>query len=96
MVSSEIKSCIFGINSENKFEELKWSNNNSTTLFKTNGGEIFTLKMYREKEFASAFVKVKRTAVINENSSGFIKAKIIFWSVCELFVLSAYSVSSLM
>ena len=76
LVSSDIKSFIFGINSENKFEEVKRSNNNSFILLETNSGEIFTLKMYRQKEFASAFVKLRRTAVINENSSGFIKAKI--------------------
>ena len=46
------------MNSENKFEEVKRLNNNSTILFKRNGGEIFKLQMCREKEFASAFVKV--------------------------------------
>ena len=34
LVSSDIKSCIFETNSENKFEEVKRLNNNSTILFK--------------------------------------------------------------
>ena len=44
LVSSDIKSCIFGISSENEFEKVKRSNNNSTILLKTNSGEILTLE----------------------------------------------------
>ena len=55
LVSSDIKSCIFGISSENEFEKVKRSNNNSTILLKTNSGEILTLEMYSEKEFARAY-----------------------------------------
>ena len=46
--SSDIKSCIFGINLGNKFEKVRLSNI-STILFKANSGVIFILKIYREK-----------------------------------------------
>ena len=55
LVSNDIKSCIFGISSENEFEKVKRSNNNSIILLKTNSGEILTLEMYSEKEFARAY-----------------------------------------
>ena len=71
LVSSDIKSCIFGIYSENKFEEAKRSNNNSPILFKTNSGQIFKLTMYRQKEFAGAFVKVNACSSYKQKQQRF-------------------------
>ena len=63
----------------------KHSNNNSIILFKTNSGEILKLNIYREKEFAGAFVKVKNgITVMTGNSSGLIKAKIKGLPIKEL------------
>ena len=75
LVCSDIKSCIFGINSENKFDKVKRFNNISFILFKTKSIWILKLKMYHEKAFASSFAKVMLTAVINENRRSFIKGK---------------------
>ena len=75
LVCSDIKSCIFGINPENKFDKVKRFNNISFILFKTKSSLILKLKMYCEKAFASSFAKVMLIAVINENRRSFIKAK---------------------
>ena len=62
LVSGDVKSCIFGTNSENKLEEVKCSNNNSTILFKRNSGKLFMLKcIIRKNLVVCVFVKVVRT-----------------------------------
>ena len=62
----DIKYYMFGIYSENKFEEVKRVNDNSTMLFRTNTDEIFNLKMYCEKKFVDALVNVLRTVGIKK------------------------------
>lgn len=58
LVSDDIKSCKFGINSENKLEEVKCSNNNSTILFRRNSSKLFMIKCIMRKNLVVYSLKL--------------------------------------
>ena len=76
LVSSEIKTCIFGIHSENQFDETKRSQKQNLMTFRSKDGKEVNIKFYREISTSCAFIEVCKSTVIENDKLAYITGKI--------------------
>ena len=78
LISSQIKTNILGIKSEESFKEITQNNVQKTLTYTLKDDEKVVLKYYEESiEPTSAYIEVLKSSVVTENSSAFIKAKVV-------------------
>ena len=76
LVSSDIKMCIFGIHSEDQFEEIKRSHKQNIVSFRTKHGDEIKLKFFRESSASCAFIETCKSTVVENDKIHYVSAKI--------------------